>query len=1187
MEILTEQQQKALDLSKHIVVTANAGSGKTFILTKRFLETVVKKDLRFNEIVAITFTEKAASELISKISSALDNEIKNATNPEAISNLKKFREYILSAKISTIHAFCFDILKEFPVEASIDPGTEIIDDFRKKDLISKCVEDTLVEKISAVDVQNLLRMFDKDYTVNILINLVGKRYFTDQLINKLYSFDEDPNKNFEHYYDLIYTTTRHYLEEIYSEKLKVLLELLPQIKNHIKQKKNQDLILSSIDELINLINKFLNSFDPDLIIKLITFAQQNKILTTKFELNKSTFNFEEETEFVQSINSNFSEFKIFFKIIDLSKEAERRRFKLILSFIDVYKSAKEKYQKLKELENVLDFDDLLILTDELLENQNVREILSQRYKFILVDEFQDTDSIQFNILRKLTNDLDRDHNIFVVGDEKQSIYGFRNAELKVFLDFKNHIQKLYQPVNEEGVITLSTSYRTTPSIAAFVNHIFTNLLRNRKTEGINFFQNVEYSPLQIGRQKYNDSPITFLISNEENESQSEKVARYILNLISSKTKIFDRKSNDFREIEFGDIALLFRERQQIKDYENTFIKLNIPFVVSGGRGYYQSEEIQDWGNYLSFLTNPFNDYALISILRSPFFALNDNDIFRISLSNGNSFYEKLRNSIERFSEYREIVSLLEHHIKISTRYNLPELLQEILNDTNYYGKIDYSHKKIKIIANVEKLMDIAQNFSSRGMEDIISFVRYLKEAFVEVELPEAALSEIKGSVQLMTIHQSKGLEFPIVILPDFEKPLKSSDIKFGDITINDYFGICFKIFDEQTGNNIHTISSVLGNEINNEINYNEQLRVLYVALTRSTEKLVISFYHSESNNKKKNSSSSYKNIVLDNLQIHYLTPGKIEIPVKLAFVERTNSGYIENQSYYNLQIEIIDNIEEKSFDSHQKQEKLPIDEVPQILTNQIEDEIKEEIFTATQLNAYEFCPRKYLLKYIFGYDREKPFIKEDEIESETITGADFGKLFHSLMERIDKLESDKFEILIEETLSTCPDSLKEVLKNELLSKLKFLISFDEFRKIFNSPKSLREFEIKFKFQNHILMGIIDRINLFDNKITIVDFKTDNFDLSEYEKKVNEYFTQMDFYILISSEYFKTYPSIELMLFFVNHPDKPFLKTYTQDDIVKIKKRFSQILDSITKNNFERDASKCELCEYEKDKNCII
>lgn len=1183
MEILTPQQVKALDIKKHTFVTANAGSGKTFILTKRFLETVIKKGLRFNEIVAITFTEKAAAELITKISSALDNEIKNTTDNQIKSNLKKFREYVLSAKISTIHSFCFDILKEFPVEANIDPSTEIIDDIRKKDLISKCVEDTLVERINDLDVQNLLRMFEKDKTENILINLIEKRFFADQLITKLYSFDSDPDNNFEQYFNLIHGIIRKYLNEIYSEKFRSLLQLLPELKNLLNKKKNQDSLIV-IDELIDRIKEFLNSFDPHLISQIIAHAQQNKILTKKFELNKKTFKYFEQTEPSRTINKVFSEL-IFFDQINWNKELEKKRFQSTLSFIDVYKSAKEKYQKLKELENVLDFDDLLIITYQLLENQNVREILSQRFKFILVDEFQDTDSIQFNILRKLTNDFDKDHNIFVVGDEKQSIYGFRNAELKVFLDFKDHIKKIYEAQNEEGVITLSTSYRTTPSIAAFVNLIFTNLLQDRKVTEINFFQNVEYSPLQIGQENYHDASITFLISNEKEEIQSEKVARYILNLVNSKTKIFDRKLNASREIEFGDFALLFRERQQIKDYENTFIKMNIPFVVSGGRGYYQSEEIQDWGNYLSFLTNPSNDYALILILRSPFFALSDDDIFRISLSSGNSFYEKLRNSIEKSIEYQEIVSLLEHHLKISTRYNLPELLQEILNDTNYYGKIDYNHKKVKMIANVEKLIDIAQNFSTRGMEDIISFVRYLKEAFVEVELPEATLSEIKGSVQLMTIHQSKGLEFPIVILPDFEKPLKSSDIKFGEITINDYFGICFKIFDEATGKNIHTISSALGNQINEEINYNEQLRVLYVALTRSTEKLVISFYHDESN--RITNSESYKKIILDNLPLENLNQETITIPTKLTFVKKAENGYKEELEDYNLQIEIIKDVVVQQAELHKEQAISKESTTPQIFIDKIDDVIKEEIFTATQLNAYEFCPRKYLLKYVIGYNPNKLFIKEDEIENENISGADFGKVFHSLMEKIDRLDANQIENFIEESLLTYPASIKELFRKQLKSKIDYLNSFQEFRNIFSAPSSFREFEIKVKFQNHILMGIIDRINIYPDKITIVDFKTDNFELSDYNKKVSEYLTQMDLYILIASEYFKDYKTIELMLFFINYPDRPFLKRYTQRDIENIKQRFEQILSLINQNYFEKNLNNCKLCEYSKEENCII
>lgn len=1184
MEILTPQQIKALDIKKHTIITANAGSGKTFILTKRFLESIIKEGLRFNEIVALTFTEKAAAELITKISSSLDNEIKNTTDNQVKSNLKKFREYILSAKISTIHSFCFDILKEFPVEANIDPSTEIIDDIRKKDLISKCIEDTLVERIDNLDVQNLLRMFGKDTTENILINLIEKRFFADQLINKLYSFDSDPDKNFEEYYFLIQELVRKYLNEIYSEKFQLLLQLLPELKNLLNKKKNLDSIIASINELIDRIKKFLNSFDIYLISQIVTYAQQNKILTTKFELNKNTFRYEEQTEPFQTINNIFSELK-FFNQINLDKEIEKQRFLSILSFIDLYKSAKEKYHQLKEIENVLDFDDLLLITDQLLENQNVREILSKRFKFILVDEFQDTDSIQFNILRKLTNDFDKDHNIFVVGDEKQSIYGFRNAELKVFLDFKNHIKKIYAAENAEGVITLSTSYRTTPSIAAFVNLIFTNLLKDRKVSGINFFQNVEYSPLQIGRGNYHDAPITFLISNRE-EIQSEKVARYILNLVNLRTKIFDRKLNISREIGFGDFALLFRERQQIKDYENTFIKMNIPFVVSGGRGYYQSEEIQDWGNYLSFLTNPSNDYALIAILRSPFFALSDNDIFKISLSGGNSFYEKLKNSIERSAEYREIVSLLEHHLKISIRYNLPELLQEILNDTNYYGKIDYSHKKIKIIANVEKLIDIAQNVSTRGMEDIISFVRYLKEAYVEVELPEATLSEIKGSVQLMTIHQSKGLEFPIVILPDFEKPLKSSNIKFGEITINDYFGICFKIFDEASGNNIHTISSALGNQINEEINYNEQLRVLYVALTRSTEKLVISFHHDESNDKTKN-SESYKKIILDNLPLQNLNQGSITIPTQLTFVKRTENRYREESENYNLHIEVIKDIAVQPIELHEKQAISKEPTSPQIFIDNIKDVIKEEIFTATQINAYEFCPRKYLLKYVIGYNPDKLSIKEDEFEHDIISGADFGKVFHSLMEKIDRLDINQIEKLIEEILLTYPESIKKSFQKELKSKLGYLINFQEFKNIFNAPSSFSEFEIKVKFKNHILMGIIDRINIHSDRITIVDFKTDNFELSDYNQKVREYLTQMDFYILIASEYFKDNKTLELMLFFVSYPDKPFLKRYTQREIENIKQRFEKILALINQKYFEKNSNNCKICEYSKEENCII
>ncbi len=155
---------------------------------------------------------------------------------------------------------------------------------------------------------------------------------------------------------------------------------------------------------------------------------------------------------------------------------------------------------------------------------------------------------------------------------------------------------------------------------------------------------------------------------------------------------------------------------------------------------------------------------LLSILRSPFFALSDNQILAISFQSGNSFYEKLENFSKQNNDLllKEIYETLQNHLSAASRYTIPELIQTILKDTSYYGKIDFAAKKFQMIANIEKLINVAHNFESRGLEDLKTFTKYLKEAFENEESPEAVISEIKGSVQMMTIHQAKGLEFPIV-----------------------------------------------------------------------------------------------------------------------------------------------------------------------------------------------------------------------------------------------------------------------------------------------------------------------------------------------------------------------------------------------------------------------------------------
>lgn len=1187
MNNLTVQQLKALNLSKHTLVTANAGSGKTFILTKRFIETIRQKKIKYNQIVAITFTEKASAELLSRISNEIDEFLRNPHSNISdfdLIRIREFREHILSAKISTIHSFCFDLLKEFPVEAGIDPSTEILDELNKRELIERSIEDTLIENIDNPNVKEILRIFGKEKTIKQLKTLIEKRYFTDQLIEKIYS--NNNQYDFEAYFYYIYETAKLYFKAYYFDKFKSARELLPFIKDEITLKNKEELV-ASINDLEKVFDKFLNELDFELLY-LIFQSIISILLTQKFEVRKRTFSSANENSAITLFQKIIVEVKDLFNSVKWDKETEKEKYNLSLTLIELYNKSKEKFHQFKTLEGVLDFDDLLILTDKLLDNENIIKELRKRFLFILVDEFQDTDTIQFNIIKKIAGNFESENNVFVVGDEKQSIYGFRNAQLSVFQDYKNYLREQNQKLKNAEVVTLSTSYRSAPSIAAFVNLIFSNLWKdfNFNENKINFHQEVEYSPLQIGREKFSDEPVVFLVS-DDTENQNQKVADYILYLISSGKEIFDKKEERFRKIDFGDIALLFRTRLEIKEFENSFIEKNIPFVVSGGRGYYQSEEIQDWISYLLFLSNYRNDDALLSILRSPFFALSDNQILEISFQEGNSFYEKLANycKLKQPALVNEVFEILTKHINAASRYTIPELIQTILRDTHYYGKIDFHPKKSQMIANIEKLINVAHNFETKGLEDLKSFTKYLKEALENEDSPEAIISEIKGSVQLMTMHQAKGLEFPIVILPNFEKGLQKSSVKFGELAINDYFGFCYKLSEEE-GNNIHTLSSFFGNKINEGIVYNEQLRLLYVSLTRATEKLVISFSLNEE--KSQENQNCFKKILLDHLpNFNFEQNNSKSIKTNLTYLRKQKDNFIEVEENYELTIDIIKelpNLKEENLTPNDDSKKHSYD--LRVFTESIKDKVKEEIFTATQINTYQFCPFKYLLKFIIGYKPSKDYISETS-EDDFISGAEVGLIFHQLMEKLSNPDLNEAEEILTQILEPYPETISQVLKEVVFQKLSQLINHKIFLDIFSNKNAFREFEIRLKFHNHLFLGVIDRININDSEITIIDYKTDTFDEKELNKKIEEYKTQMEFYVLLVSEYFKQKEKINLILYFVNHPDKSEIRTYNQIEIENIRNKFLEILSQIENGNFQKNISMCKQCEYSKNQECII
>jgi len=657
MPNLTPYQLDALNYDKHISLTANAGSGKTFVLARRYLAILLKKNITLNNVVAITFTEKAAAELYKKIADELDTRIKEGGNKETVKKLEKIRRQLVSAKISTIHSFCADLLKEFSPEAGIDANFTPIDNRLSDELITTTVEEFISELMRNeselfTDLKSIIRLFSSRSIVSKqLKSLIAHRSTVKNLYENIYSQD-------------VTLISAHFNEIFIQYFIKIFQDELVSVINNIKQINSA--ILGSAknvqlaEEVENLLNQKISN---DLFKRIIWLNQIFKtILTngkirTRGYLNKNLReDFISEVEAIENFAAEFSDFNF-----DENYHAyENQLAQFGVSILNLWKESLNRYEQKKRQLRYLDFEDLLLVTQDLLQRKDVIDYLADRYQYFMIDEYQDTNETQYNIFVPILDYLKRG-NLFIVGDEKQSIYMFRGADLEIFDKTKNEIQAAS---DENSLLKLPHSFRLSPELTLFTNKLFSRLFAKPNI----LFNEVEHNELICAKEDSGISEIEFMISEmeEENDTESELIAKKIIQITQSEN------------IKYKDIAILSRKRKSFEEIEKSFVEYKIPYLIFGGKGFFQRQEIYDLFNYLSFLVNPSNDAALIGILRSPFFSISDTELFKLSLENEESYFSKLRISSEKNQKLSKICIQLNKHIQLAKTMQISLLIRKIL-----------------------------------------------------------------------------------------------------------------------------------------------------------------------------------------------------------------------------------------------------------------------------------------------------------------------------------------------------------------------------------------------------------------------------------------------------------------------------------------------------------------------------
>jgi ATP-dependent helicase/nuclease subunit A len=1195
MNKLTPHQEIALSTSGHMALTANAGSGKTFVLARKYLEALTKDNFEISSVAAITFTEKAASELYFKISILIDEKLNESSSISEKKQLEIIRRQLVSANISTIHSFCISLLREYPVEVGLDARFIPIDEELSGELIELSVEEMILssfeDELMSQKLKYLIRIFSSKIRLQSqIVKLIKNRKNVFAVKDKIYQLD---TKNISEFY--------------YSKFINNFMLIWNKSKNNFIQ--NISLINSSVQEsdiknpnAIEVYAKLqILKTETDVlkIIKLLTEIR-SLVFTEKCTIRKRSYLKKESTELLkqeiiisEDLMKNLNEFQI----SENHSEIEIELAQFGKSLINFFDKALDIYETKKRNEGFIDYEDILLYTKKLLENDGVQKSISEKYKFIMVDEFQDTNEIQYQIFLPILDYL-KGGKLFIVGDEKQSIYKFRDAEIEIFNLTRNEIKK---SGGAKNLLMLPDSFRMTPVICAFCNYVFRNLFAE-PDESIG-----EVSATDLVCARVDDKPghVEFLIAkkddNEENESEAELVAKRILILHSQKN------------YSFKDIAILVRKRKYFGQLEKVFIKYEIPFAIVGGRGFYQRQSISDVINYLSFLADENNNAALVGLLRSPFFNISDSKIYEISLNSGKSFWRKI-NRIQDDKDLVNICKLLNENILISSSVSLSDLIYKIITDNNFISILSSRKDGDQEIANVNKLISIARNFNSVGFRNLYDFLTFIQDSISnQADEPQASIASNTNAVQMMTIHQSKGLEFPVVFLYKTDEAGLSNSIKYGDVKVDKNFGLLTKLpinknyFEDYLNAPIGLIYNYFEEKKNNA----ELKRLLYVAVTRAKDELYITLNIKIDVGFKKD---TFINLLANGLKNNFENDNII-INDQLELLRVENGKYINKKELINFTIPITTKIEYENINIEKELKEFGKAEIN---VTSLHSQEKGEIISASKVSIFSQCPLKYLLTYDYGFGKfnadylkfkftDKPKnqnyllnnFAEDEIENDerfesveveikNYDTALYGRLFHKMMEK--SIKPEEIGDFISKEIKT--DKNNDVVSESLIERL--TTEYQSFQKsriysVITSAKNYNnEFEIYAADKDYYLHGIIDKIIFEDDKILILDYKTDDIKKSEIKKHAEYYLMQLKFYLYIASKLFTKFDTFEGSLVFVKHPDELVTISYDKRKINQLENEISRIVSSIRNKESNKNLNHCKVCSFSGLTNkCII
>lgn len=1167
-----DSQKNVINLvNGDLLVSASAGSGKTTVLVQRIINLILNHNVSINEILVITFTNAAALEMKERVIKVLEDII-DEDNKDI---LEEQMILISNSNIQTFHSFCLEVLKNNYYKLNLSGNFKILREGARKILINEVLEDTFIYYYEKEDEDflNLVNIYGGKYSdVNLREFVILIYSFIQNIVN----VDDFINESID-IYDL--KENEDILSTVFGEVFRVKsLERFNLFKEKLfefsyglhKDDKIYKVILDDIGILNNLIDKFNISYEETYnYIHEIKFSRLPK-LSEDFKDYKTLR--DELKDFLDNLKKSI--FIVDDKTIRLHmsdlKHIVRKLFEVVCEFRD-------RFRDKKLSQNLIDFNDMEHLTIKLLEDSTISNYYRDKFKYIFIDEYQDTNYIQEHIIHQIKRQ--NPNNVFMVGDVKQSIYGFRGAKVDLFYEkYKefNKVDSLDKTHPNRNKILLYDNYRSRDEIIDFINFVFKNIM-TKDVSNIEYTHeeylksSSDYESLISDNEEYSGEVTLSIVVSEDKDNEFEDsedidenectlIVDYInklINEVSPIYKVYDKSVESYRKIEYRDIVILMRNVNTSSKailLQDKLSEFNIPVYFDGGEKFFDSIEVITILSLLKIINNPLDDIDVLTVLRSEMFNFSHNDLTYIRIVNDEEYlYNNIKTILtlsdedlpeiflnENFSiesnkfqllydKCRMFIEKIEMYRKKSLFMKIDEFIWFVYEDSGYYFLVSTMDDGLKKQNNLRLIFNKAKEFRLSSFSGLFNFIEHLKNSkkFGDDTLVPKNVSENENVVRIMSIHKSKGLEFPVVILCNTSGRFNFKDLN-NQVVLHDKFGVGINHIDYEFNLESESLLKYVIKDSSRRNIISEELRILYVALTRAKEKLFITgsynSYKSFNNAYNLEKCRSYLDFLCNALMKHkegdvfkeyvdnYKSLGLDECNVKINL-------YINEDFNDSSKEDVIDeniNVEDILSDNNRD-----ISYIEEILN--FDYKYKDLLDLPVNLSVSEILSYGEEEKLNINF-KTPMFLDEDN--KKIYTPMDIGNLYHLFMQNLVLSENITYEYLtyeINRMVEFEIMSLEDIEYIDLNKVLRFFnhnIGSRMIKSFKDNVKNVyREFEFLMnhkiekisKDHNIRIQGIIDLFFYEDENIILIDYKTDKRILDKNKAVPNKYKEQLSYY----------------------------------------------------------------------------